>query len=413
MILAVFRYNNGKPQRLVYSTQQAIIASQWNKKTQLPRQSHEYYNEIKIELDRVNEIIRNVYMNNPLIALDDFKESLDSELKRVEEKSSTMLDSLEVYMANYIETRRHLEDKSPRTIQKYETLKDSIVQFQNQYDVILKCSDINKSFFEKYQYFLVKEKKPKVDSPNTINKYVAGLKFMLREAKDDGMQVNDFLYSRKFTVKRQKTDKLALSQKQLDKLIKLKFKASDNKELEIVRDWYLISAFTALRISDFLNISERNIQTIEDGLFLRVNTEKAKKEVFIPIVPELLLLLEKYNYTSPEITPQRFNDLIKVVAEKAKLTKSSEVREYKKGKLVKNEIRLCDRISAHSARRTWASINYERGYPILLLMQVTGHSKESTFLTYINRSSKELATQLMEEYKAKAAASNRDKMKIA
>lgn len=413
LILAVFRYHNGKPQRLVYSSQQAIKPNQWNKKTQLPRQSHPYYNEIKRDLDKVKEAIRDVYISSPKIQLPKFKEELDIRLKRVEKRNPLDLETLVGYLTSYIETREHLGDKSFRTIQKYKTLKDSLVQYQDLHEVVLKCTDINKSFFEKYKYFLVNEKEPKVNSPNTINKYVANLKFVLREAKDDGLIVNEFLHSRKFTVKRQKTDKLALTDKELSKLQKHKFKKSDNKELEIVRDWYLISALSALRISDFLNISPTNTESIEGDLFLRVNTEKSKKEVFIPIVPELLTLLEKYNYESPSISPQTFNDLIKVVAEKAGLTQSSEVIEYEKGKIIKSEKRICDRISAHSARRTWASINYEKGIPILLLMQVTGHSKESTFLTYINRSSKDLAAQLMNKYKALAEDAKRRKMKIA
>lgn len=46
-------------------------------------------------------------------------------------------------------------------------------------------------------------------------------------------------------------------------------------------------------------------------------------------------------------------------------------------------------VSAHTARRTFATILYLNSAPIKFIMEVTGHKKESTFLKYIRLKGKD------------------------
>ncbi|HMP31214.1 MAG TPA: hypothetical protein PKD85_16530, partial [Saprospiraceae bacterium] len=78
------------------------------------------------------------------------------------------------------------------------------------------------------------------------------------------------------------------------------------------------------------------------------------------------------------------------------ITDSIVIRESVKGESKDVQYRKCDIVSAHDGRRTWASINYLKGYPIGLLMQVTGHSSEDTFLSYVGSSSLDKAKRLNE-----------------
>jgi len=89
-----------------------------------------------------------------------------------------------------------------------------------------------------------------------------------------------------------------------------------------------------------------------------------------------------------------FNATIKKVAEVAGLTENVLLKENIRGKNEDVIYRKCDIISAHDARRTWATSNYLKGYPIGLLMQVTGHSSEDMFLSYVGASSLDKAREL-------------------
>jgi integrase len=145
---------------------------------------------------------------------------------------------------------------------------------------------------------------------------------------------------------------------------------------------------------------EHIIKDNED-FYLNKFNEKTNKEVFIPIDKRLYKMLEKYNFKSPSISNQKFNDYLKEVFKAVGITDEINIRESIKGVMKDTSYQKCDIVSAHDGRRTWASINYLKGYPIGLLMQVTGHEKEETFLSYVGVSALEKARRLNAEMKKK------------
>lgn len=81
---------------------------------------------------------------------------------------------------------------------------------------------------------------------------------------------------------------------------------------------------------------------------------------------------------------QIFNQHIKKICEKAGITNS--VKGFKMHKVprrkIKGTYRKCDLITAHDLRRSFAT-NYFGKVETPILMRITGHKKESTFLEYI------------------------------
>ena len=174
---------------------------------------------------------------------------------------------------------------------------------------------------------------------------------------------------------------------------------TDNQRLERVRDWFLISCWSALRWSDFSVLNPEHIIKDGEDFYLNKFNEKTEKEVFVPIDKRLYQMLEKYNFRSIDISNQKFNDYIKEVFEIVGITDLINLRESIKGEMKDISYRKCDIVSAHDGRRTWSSINYLKGYPIGLLMQVTAHEKEETFLSYVGVSALEKARRLNAEMK--------------
>ena len=66
-------------------------------------------------------------------------------------------------------------------------------------------------------------------------------------------------------------------------------------------------------------------------------------------------------------------------------------------------------ITTHTGRRSFAT-NYYQDAPTSLIMSVTGHTKESTFLKYINKSDESHISPMMNIFKKEQK--NKPKLKV-
>ncbi len=104
-------------------------------------------------------------------------------------------------------------------------------------------------------------------------------------------------------------------------------KNSKKKQLDLsdrldkVRDWLIISCFTAQRISDFFYFSSENIIEHHGLKLLRFKQKKTKKDVVLPILDDVQQVLDKRNGSFPnKISDQKYNDYIKEVCQLAGIT---------------------------------------------------------------------------------------------
>ena len=145
----------------------------------------------------------------------------------------------------------------------------------------------------------------------------------------------------------------------------------------------LIGFYAGQRVSDILKISKSNVRHAKNGLYIDRIQQKTQKYVTIgindPITVEIIL-----NHFPTSVSPIKFNRLIKEICKRAGMNEL--VRGYKNNpKIKRKELRLYPKyelICAHDLRRSFAT-NYFGKVETPILMQITGHSKESTFLKYI------------------------------
>jgi len=81
-----------------------------------------------------------------------------------------------------------------------------------------------------------------------------------------------------------------------------------------------------------------------------------------------------------------------------RIIEANEDPKIKKKRGVKKLRPKHNYISTHIGRRSFASNHYSE-LPTPIIMQVTGHKKESTFLTYINQSDDSHIEAFLEYYK--------------
>jgi integrase len=99
------------------------------------------------------------------------------------------------------------------------------------------------------------------------------------------------------------------------------------------------------------------------------------------------------------------NKYLKELAREAGLDELQQIRVFKGGNVIIENIPTYDMISTHTARRSFATNMYLMGVPSINIMAITGHRTEKAFLKYIKVTPKEHAVKLREIW-------NRDRMKV-
>ncbi|PIF69465.1 site-specific integrase [Flavobacterium sp. 2] len=305
------------------------------------------------------------------------------------------------FMDNFIEQsktkrRRSGDPIKPRTIQHYNTTLNKIISFEKYYNTKLKIIEIDLNFHTKFIDYL--EEREKLNN-NTIGGYIDVIKMICNNAKNKGLRISHDINTNEFYTPKNKTKDIYLKEEEVNMIFEHKF---DADYLDNARDWFVIGLRTGLRISDFLQLKKENI---EDG-FIFKTTLKTDFPVIIPIHDQVKSILEKRSGEFPrEISDQKFNEYIKIVAEKSGLIEKVEgarideveiiengkkqiIHRKKQGKYPKFEL-----ISSHICRRSFATNLYGK-LDTLTIMKITGHSTEKQFLSYIKITPREYAEKL-------------------
>jgi integrase len=137
------------------------------------------------------------------------------------------------------------------------------------------------------------------------------------------------------------------------------------------------------RVSDLLKLTPSNLRKASSGLYIDILKQKTKKAVTVGVAdPVVIELLE--NELPRRVSQVVFNKEIKVLCRMAGI--EGLVSGFKNNpKTRRKEIVNAPKyefVTSHIMRRSFAS-NYYGKIETPLLMNITGHSKQSTFLTYI------------------------------
>jgi integrase len=171
--------------------------------------------------------------------------------------------------------------------------------------------------------------------------------------------------------------------------------------LENAKDWLIISCYTGQRISDFMRFTDEQIRTEDGKQLLEFTQQKTGKIMTIPVHPKVTEILNKRNGKFPyPISDQKYNDYIKTVCEIAKINqmvKGSRIIETApESGIFRKETKMYKKyelVTSHIGRRSF-STNFYGKIPTTYLINVTGHSTETMFLSYIGKSNKDLALEI-------------------
>ncbi len=312
-----------------------------------------------------------------------------------------VIEVMPTELINYIETYK--EDRrnevTESTIKKCNVVRELLKRYQTEIVKTLLLTDIDTEFKKDFENYCITQNY----APNTISRTIRFIKTICIHAKSKKEDVNPDLYNIK--VKYYKVDSIHLTFDEIQKIENIQ-KDKLTESLENAKDWLIISCYTGQRVSDFLRFTNKMIR-IEDGKsFIEFTQKKTDKIMTVPVHPKVIEILNKRNGMFPyAISDQKYNDYIKTVCEIAEITqmvygskKTETAPESGIFRKETKEYRKCDLVTSHIGRRSFAS-NFYGTIPTSLLINITGHSTETMFLTYIGKSNKDLAKETHKYFK--------------
>jgi integrase len=305
------------------------------------------------------------------------------------------------------------------TIKNYKTFRNLILDYEKYQKKQIRFLDITEPFIERFSNWLFNIR---IYGDNYAGKICETIKTICKDAEKSGITTTkisreiesfrkadedkyiqilsfpelDFIKKLDFT-DAEKLKEFKKENPQLTKNIALK-----TKNLEDGRNWMLIGCAIGQRGNDLLSITKNDFRHKNGGIYIDVIQEKTKKSVTIGINDSHIITILNENFPS-HINDVRLNSLSKIICKMAGITQvvegeklNIEINRKEFGNFPKFEL-----ISSHCFRRSFAS-NYYKLIPTPILMNITGHSKESLFLIYINkREDKDANADLFMKYTEK------------
>jgi integrase len=206
-------------------------------------------------------------------------------------------------------------------------------------------------------------------------------------AEERGETIHNQVKNLSKGIKIQPTESVFLTPSEIDSIITLKLK---DKPLGYARDWLVISCYIGQRSASLFRLSKENIDIKTNTI--RLTQVKTKASVVIPILPQVSAILKKHKGDFPPLLSSKpkhnynvYNDSIKEVCRLAKIDELCKGRIRNIGGAMSRVVTKPkhELVTSHVGRRSFAS-NFYGKLNQQMIMGVTGHKSESSFLKYIN-----------------------------
>ena len=370
-------YFNQEKKKFVYSTQKAIIPKYWNFDAKRPNKVGKNVSENQAAISKrirdFEDAFHKIKSRSELGELSFDSITLKENFDKVFERVTKVSSFFEVY-DKFTEEKIKLKEWKKATIKRYKNIRNLLQEFEEVANYKLTFGKINKKFFTEFTDFCYEYKN---HYTNTFSRNVGLFKtFMFWSLK------NDYAYNDTF--KEFKKPQRVLTREEvlsLDELKQLYQFDCGNIHLEKVKDSFVFQCLTGMRYGE-LKLINRRIITPDNCILLKEEKSSSKPVRLIPMSETALSILHKYDYELPLISNQKQNDAIKVVIKKFGLAHKVE---YSRTKGVNQETfikHFYERISTHTARRSFITIMRNQHIADKTIMSISGHTDIKSFNTY-------------------------------
>ncbi len=226
----------------------------------------------------------------------------------------------------------------------------------------LTLPEIDHDFITRFESWLqVEGKLNKV----TTAKHLNTLRTYVRSAFNKGL-IKTYPFAN-FKIRKGVSNRTYLTEQEIHQIAALRL---FNDGEANAKEMYLFACYTGLRFSDLINVKWDDIQEVKDAKgkghkiisFINIKT---KLKVEIPLIDKAVEIINGKptvdEYLFKHITNQKFNEHLKLIQEKAKITKN---------------------LTAHIARHSFATLALNKGIPINVVSSLLGHTNIKTTEIY-------------------------------
>jgi len=384
------RLLNGKNTDIEINTEFFVNTKDWSETNQLPIQNNAVNKKLfkdlkKLEsfiFDKLNEsqskgeLINRYWLQN---VINDCFDRV-----AIDETDNNLLTVQTQFIIDNANTRKIKGSNriglSINRIKGYVTFLNLIKNYEVHLKKEVRLTDINSVFVGSFTNWLMNKNNYSV---NYSGKQIDNLKTVCIDSLKRGIKTNDFVHNIE-SFKDNKENKYIVTLS-FNELEQIRTKHLTKESLINVRKWLLLGCEIGQRGGDLLNLTKKNIRHSNNVLLLDVHQQKTGKDVTVPITKDYIenILLKEF---PRKISIQKFNTYLKEICKECKINEptkgkvfDSKTKRKKLDTYPKHEL-----ITSHICRRSFAT-NYYKSIPTPILIEITGHSKESMFLEYIGK----------------------------
>lgn len=311
-------------------------------------------------------------------------------------KEYDVISYFDFYIENFtkvpcLSTKKLIKKDSMKS---YQSTKNKLLEFMKQKGISqLNFDDINRTFYYDFLTFLFE----KDHCTNYIGTMIQKIKTIMKSSLEFEYHTNVEFQKNYFSKFRETINHPYLNENELKLITDLELE----DELDsIARDIFIIQCHSGFRIQDLLDFI-RNPKYSESNTGKRLfhfEQNKTDGEVFVPLNKKIRAILDKRNgELPPYISKSEINKRIKDICRKAGITSPYTLKRTVGGNQIDITKPKCEFICTHSARRSFCTNAYMKNIPPNVIMQISGHKTENTFMTYIKADLK-LKAEKFSEY---------------
>jgi site-specific recombinase XerD len=287
-----------------------IMAKEWDSDKQRATKNQVINASLNEIENRLYQVVMGFNKNNEAYSAIDLKEQL---VNRTPDDHFLL-----EYFQKFVDKLKIANEVEKSTIKSYDKAKWYLTEFirtkYNKEDY--KIGQIDYSFVSEFDLFLLESGLQR----NTITKHEKKVKSVLLKAQREKLIVENPYQD--FKLKSTSGKRQFLTQQEIDSIIN--HSLAENESLKRIRDIFIFSVFTGLRFTDAMNLKSDQIKTDSDGsCFLEIYQNKTSEPVMIPIFPQAMEIIKKYqsvekNITGkvlPHISNQKLNAYLKTIAD--------------------------------------------------------------------------------------------------
>ncbi len=250
----------------------------------------------------------------------------------------------------------------------------------------IKLKDFSLEEIEKFFHFLIDQKY----SFSSAKKRLTELRFLCARAKKMNLNINpDYLQKIDVEDSSEEIEEIYLNETEIEIIFNKDF--SDNDLLDIVRDRFILSLWTGIRVSDLNTLDSNNII---NGL-LEVVSKKTNTLSKIALHPHVRYTLAKRGgLLPPKVSENEYNIQIKEVCRLCKIDAPTygKLKDKEKKREIAGYYPKYKLVSSHIARRSFAT-NLSDKISTKAISKMLGHKSLTTTELYNKKSKLEYSEE--------------------